>query len=119
MPKTSKPALIGKIVPRVPKEDQNVKDIPVKDKEIPKVVIKLQGKQVALTTEAKHADEQASGRQSSARSADFNRKAGKSADSGSTQSQTMVTSAGSTKDDKLVSTQATVKGAGKASQLKE
>ncbi|XP_044028577.1 histone-lysine N-methyltransferase 2B isoform X2 [Siniperca chuatsi] len=119
IPKTPKAALIGKIVPRVSKEGQRVKESPVKDKEIPKVVIKLHGKQVALIAKAKHADEQASGRQRSKRSADFIRKARKSADSGSKQNQTAATSAGDTKQDKLVSALTAVKGAGKASKVKE
>lgn len=58
------------------------------------MVIKLQGKQVALTAKAKHAGEQASGRQSSTRSADFIRKAGKSVVSDRRQNQTATTSAG-------------------------
>ncbi|XP_051245478.1 histone-lysine N-methyltransferase 2B isoform X2 [Dicentrarchus labrax] len=119
IPRTPKPSIIGKIVPRLPKEGQDVKDRPVKDKDIPKVVVKLHGKQVDLPAKAKHADGQASGRQSSTRSADFNSKAGKSADSGSMQNQTAATSAGSTKQDKLVSPLAAVKGAGKASKVKE
>ncbi|XP_035849025.1 histone-lysine N-methyltransferase 2B isoform X2 [Sander lucioperca] len=94
LPKTPKPALIGKIVPRSSKEGLVVKESPSKDKEIPKVVIKLQGKQVALTAKAKHAGEQASGRQSSTRSADFIRKAGKSVVSDRRQNQTATTSAG-------------------------
>ncbi|XP_076610280.1 histone-lysine N-methyltransferase 2B isoform X4 [Chaetodon auriga] len=119
IPKTPKSALIGKIVPRVPKEGQSDKDSPDKFKEVPKVVIKLHGKQVALTAKAKYSDEQASGRQNSARSADFIKKAGKSADSGSMQSQTAATSAGGTKQEKLVSTLAELKGAEKASKVKE
>ncbi|KAM9340231.1 histone-lysine N-methyltransferase 2B [Symphorus nematophorus] len=119
MPKTTKPAIIGKIVPRVAKEGQGVKDIPVKDKEIPKMVIKLHGKQVAPTAKAEHAEEQASGRQGSTRSADF-RKAGKSAaDSGSTLSQTATTSTGGTEQDKLVSALTAVKGEGEASKVRE
>ncbi|XP_035536779.1 histone-lysine N-methyltransferase 2B isoform X3 [Morone saxatilis] len=109
IPRTPKPSIIGKIVPRVPKEGQDVKDRPVKDKDIPKVVVKLHDKQVALPAKTKHADGQASGRQSSTRSAD----------SGSMQNQTAATSAGSTKQDKLVSALAAVKGAGKASKVKE
>ncbi|XP_075962065.1 histone-lysine N-methyltransferase 2B isoform X4 [Anarhichas minor] len=96
-PKTTKPSLIGKIVPRVSKEGQGVQESPEKDKEIPTVVIKLHGKQVALTAKAKHSGEQASGRRSSTRSADFLRKAGKLAHSGGRQNQTAATSAGDTK----------------------
>ncbi|XP_008282049.1 histone-lysine N-methyltransferase 2B isoform X2 [Stegastes partitus] len=103
MPKTPKPALIGKIVPRVPKEDQG-------GKEIPKVVIKLHGKQVALPAKAKQADNQASGTQSSATSADIIRKAEETADSHSTQNQTAATSAGGTKEDKNTRTQTAGKG---------
>ncbi|XP_045913777.1 histone-lysine N-methyltransferase 2B isoform X2 [Micropterus dolomieu] len=119
IPKSPKAVLIGKIVPRVSKESQCVKESSVKDKEMPKVVIKLHGKQVALAAKAKHADEQASGRQGSKRSADFIRKARKSVDSGSMQNQTAATSAGGTKQDKLMSTLTAVKGAGKASKVKE
>ncbi|XP_071357345.1 histone-lysine N-methyltransferase 2B isoform X2 [Trachinotus anak] len=117
IPKTPKPALIGKIVPRVPKEDQGAKESPVEDKETPKVVIKSHGKQVAVTAKAKRADEQASSRQSSKRSVDFIRKAGEIADSGSTQNQTAATSAGGTKQNKLVSTLTSVTE--KASKVKE
>ncbi|XP_067468836.1 histone-lysine N-methyltransferase 2B isoform X2 [Thunnus thynnus] len=99
IPKTPKPALIGKIVPRVPKEGQGVKESQVKDKEIPKVVIKLHGKHVPLPANA-------SGRQSST-------------DSGSTQNQTAATSARGTKQDKLVSTLTALKGKEKASKVKE
>ncbi|KAI3358673.1 hypothetical protein L3Q82_015076 [Scortum barcoo] len=119
IPKTPKPALIGKIVPRVPKSDQSVKESTVTDKELPKVVIKLHGKQVALTAQPKHADEQASGRQSSTRSAHFIRQAGKSADSGSTLNQTAATSAGGTKQDKLTGALTAVRGAGKSSKAEE
>ncbi|XP_030596227.1 histone-lysine N-methyltransferase 2B isoform X2 [Archocentrus centrarchus] len=99
IPKTPKPALIGKIVPRIPKEDQSVKENQVKEKEISKDVIKLQGKQVALAAKAKHADKQASGTQSSAKSSDVLRKAGETAHSG-VQNQTATTSAGGTKQAK-------------------
>lgn len=64
--------------------------------------MKVRGEQVALTAKAKHADEQASGRRSGASSADFIRKAGKSVDSGSTQSQTATTSAGGSKKEQQV-----------------
>ncbi|XP_036948392.1 histone-lysine N-methyltransferase 2B isoform X2 [Acanthopagrus latus] len=114
IPKTPKPALIGKIVPRINKEGHGVKD-----KEIPKMVIKLHGQPVALSAKAKHADGQASRRQSSKRSVDFIKKAGKSADSDSTQSKTAATSAGGTGQDKLVSPLTAVKGAGRASKVKE
>ncbi|XP_068567242.1 histone-lysine N-methyltransferase 2B isoform X3 [Cebidichthys violaceus] len=97
IPKTPKPSLIGKIVPRFFKEDQGVQESPPKDKEVPKVVIKLHGKQVVLTAKAKHSGEQASGGQSSTRSADFLRKTGKSAHLGGRQNQTATTSAGGTK----------------------
>ncbi|KAK5611023.1 hypothetical protein CRENBAI_023077 [Crenichthys baileyi] len=75
IPKTPKPALIGKIVPRVHKEGQDVKESPVKEKELPKVVIKVQDKG-ALTAKAKHAEKQTSARQSSTSSADIIGKAG-------------------------------------------
>lgn len=107
IPRTPKPALIGKIVPRIPKEGQDVKESLSKDKDI-----KLHGKQVAVTANA-------SGRQSSTRSADFIRRAGETADSGSTQNQTAATSARGTKQDKLMSTLTAVKGKEKASKVKE
>ncbi|XP_022073088.2 histone-lysine N-methyltransferase 2B isoform X1 [Acanthochromis polyacanthus] len=107
MPKTPKPALIGKIVPRVRKEDQG-------GKEIPKVVIKLHGKRAALTAKAKQTDNQASGTQSSATSADIIRKAGATTDSHSTQNQTAATSAGGSDVGKT--TQTTVKGIEKAAR---
>ncbi|XP_041665951.1 histone-lysine N-methyltransferase 2B isoform X2 [Cheilinus undulatus] len=99
MPRSPKPALIGKIVPRVQREGQGVKDSQVKDNEIPKAVIKLRGKQTALT-----ANEQDFGRLSST----------KSADSGSSQSQTAPTSA-----DELMSVQTSVISADEASKVKE
>lgn len=114
IPKTPKPALIGKIVPRINKEGHGIKD-----KEIPKMVIKLHGKPVALSAKAKLADGQASRRQSSKRSVDFIKKAGKSADSDSTQSKTAATSAGGIGQDKLVSPLTAVKGSGRASKVKE
>ncbi|TKS88319.1 Histone-lysine N-methyltransferase 2B [Collichthys lucidus] len=119
LPKTPKAALIGKIVPRVPKEVQDGKDNPEKDPQIPKVVIQLHGKQVALTAKAKHADVQPSGRQSSTRSADIIRRTGKSADSGSKQNQTAATSAGSPKQEKPLRALTAVKGAEKTSKVKE
>ncbi|XP_049457732.1 histone-lysine N-methyltransferase 2B isoform X2 [Epinephelus fuscoguttatus] len=97
IPKTPKPSLIGKIVPRVPKEGQGIKENQEKDKEIPKVVIKLHSKQVAVTAEEKHPGEKASGRQSSTGSTDFIRKAGQSVASGGKQNQTALTSAGGNK----------------------
>nr|XP_046273400.1 histone-lysine N-methyltransferase 2B isoform X2 [Scatophagus argus] len=119
IPKTQKPALIGKIVPRVPKEGHVVKDSPLKDKEVPTMVKKAHSKQVPLTAKAKRTDGQASGRQSSTRSASFSEKAGKSADSGSTQSQTSITSDGGSKQDQELGTLAAVKGTRKASKVKE
>lgn len=76
------------------------------------MVIKLHGKQIALTANA-------SGRQSSTRSADFIRRAGETADSGSMQNQTAATSARGTKQDKQVSALTAVKGKEKASKVKE
>uniref|UniRef100_UPI0037E73F0E histone-lysine N-methyltransferase 2B isoform X2 n=1 Tax=Semicossyphus pulcher TaxID=241346 RepID=UPI0037E73F0E len=108
MPRSPKLSLIRKIVPRVPKDGQGDKESPAKDKETPTVVIKLRGRQAALTAE-----------QSSTRSANFIRKAGRSADSGSTRNKTAATSAGGTKQDKLVSTRTAVRGAEKASKVKE
>ncbi|KAM4725415.1 histone-lysine N-methyltransferase 2B isoform 2-T2 [Anableps anableps] len=72
IPKSPKPSLIGKIVPRIPKEGQDVKESPNKDKELPKVVIKLHNK----GTKAKLAEKQTSAVQSSATSADIIGKAG-------------------------------------------
>lgn len=118
IPKTPKPAILGKIVPRSPKDSQDGRDSPVKDEEVPKVVIKLQGKQRALTAKAKQTDGKM-GRQSNTRSTDFIEQAGISADSGSMQNQTAVTSAGGFKQEKLVSTLAAVKGAGKNSTVIE
>ncbi|XP_029299572.1 histone-lysine N-methyltransferase 2B [Cottoperca gobio] len=94
-PKSPKSALVGKIVQRDPEEDQGIEESPSIDEEIPTVVIKLHGKQVALTAVAKHAGEQASG--SSTRSADSIRKVGKSAYSRSMRNQTASTSAGGNK----------------------
>ncbi|XP_008420423.1 histone-lysine N-methyltransferase 2B isoform X2 [Poecilia reticulata] len=53
-PKTPKPSLIGKIVPRIPKEGPDVKESPTRDKQLPKVVIKVHNK----GTKAKHVDKQ-------------------------------------------------------------
>ncbi|XP_035476375.2 histone-lysine N-methyltransferase 2B isoform X2 [Scophthalmus maximus] len=119
LPKTPKPALIGKIVPRVPKDGQGIKESPVEEKQIPKVVIKLHSKQVALPTKAKRKDEQASDSQGSTRPAVFIRKAGEKANSGSMKNQTAATSARGTRHYKLVSTLMAVKGAEKASKVKE
>uniref|UniRef100_UPI003AADCCE6 histone-lysine N-methyltransferase 2B n=1 Tax=Centroberyx gerrardi TaxID=166262 RepID=UPI003AADCCE6 len=125
VPKTPKPALIGKIVQRVPKEGQGVKESPGMDKPVPKIVIKLPGKQVAPSLRARHAGQQASGTQSSTKSEGSVRKTGETVDStlatrtGSTQNQTATTSAGGTKQDKLVCTLTVVKGREKASRVKE
>ncbi|XP_026013079.1 histone-lysine N-methyltransferase 2B isoform X2 [Astatotilapia calliptera] len=114
IPKTSKPGLIGKIVPRVPKEDLDGKESEEKEKEIPKHVIKLQGKQVALTAKAKHADKQASGTQSGTKSPDIFRKAGETAHSG-VLNQAAATSAGGTKQGKSANAvTAAVKGTERA-----
>ncbi|XP_034560328.1 histone-lysine N-methyltransferase 2B isoform X2 [Notolabrus celidotus] len=109
MPRPPKEALVGRILPRVAKDGQGVKESLVKDKEIPKVIIKLRGKQGAPP-----AKEQASCRRSSTESADFIKKAGKSADSSSMENQTATTSA-----DKLRSAQTAVIGAEKASKVRE
>ncbi|KAF3834080.1 hypothetical protein F7725_025284, partial [Dissostichus mawsoni] len=95
--KSPKSSLIGKIVSRVPKEDHGFIESPSKDQDIPKVLIKLHGKQVAPTVVAKHAGAQASDRQSSTRAADFIRRAGKSAYSRNMRNQTAATSAGGTR----------------------
>ncbi|XP_017279835.1 histone-lysine N-methyltransferase 2B isoform X2 [Kryptolebias marmoratus] len=65
IPKTLKQSLIRKIVPRVAKDGHDVKD-----KDMPKVVIKVHNKQDALPPKAKRADKQISGGQSSTTSAD-------------------------------------------------
>ncbi|XP_065326800.1 histone-lysine N-methyltransferase 2B-like isoform X2 [Pelmatolapia mariae] len=114
IPKNPKPGLIGKIVPRVPKEDLDGKESQEKEKEIPKHVIKLQGKQVALTAKAKHADKQASGTPSGTKSPDIFRKAGETAHSG-VLNQAAATSAGGTKQEKSANAvTAAVKGTEKA-----
>nr|XP_019957474.1 PREDICTED: histone-lysine N-methyltransferase 2A-like [Paralichthys olivaceus] len=87
-PKTPKPALIGKIVPRLHKEGQGVKESPVEDKQIPKMIIKVHSKQLVLPTKAKHIDERASGSQSSTRSTVFTRKAAGKGESGRMHNQT-------------------------------
>ncbi|XP_005457315.1 histone-lysine N-methyltransferase 2B isoform X2 [Oreochromis niloticus] len=114
IPKTPKAGLIGKIVPRVPKEDLGGKESQEKEKEIPKHVIKLQGKQVALTAKAKHANKQASGTSSGTKSPDIFRKAGEMAHSG-VLNQAAATSAGGTKQEKSANAvTAAVKGTEKA-----
>ncbi|KAK2830486.1 hypothetical protein Q5P01_018417 [Channa striata] len=115
IPKTQKQTLVGKIVPKVSKEGQGVVKIPEKLEEVPKVLIKLQGKQEALVTKAKREDE---GRLSSTSSYDLINKTGAMADSGSMQSQTAATSAGGSKQDKLVRS-LTVKGKEKAFEVRE
>lgn len=111
IPKTPKPALIGKIVP---------KDSPVKDNKIPKGVNKLQGNQQALTTKARHTNEKALAIQAGIRSTDSIEKTGKSAySSNSSQSQTSLTPAGSSKLEKLVDSLAEVKDAGKTPRVQE
>lgn len=110
--------LVGKIVPKSPKESQGGEDSPVKDKDVPKVVIKLQGRQRAPTAKAKHTDGKV-GRQSNTRSTVLIEKAKISADSGSLQSETAVTSADGFEQEKLVSTPAAVTGAGKNSTVIE
>lgn len=116
IPKTTKPPLIGKIVPRVHKDKQDDSDSPV---EIPRVVIKLHGKQQTSDLKDTNEDEEALGQQSSTRSTDFIKKAEDSADSGSTQSQTAATSVVGTKQEKQASAVLAVKGAGRASKVKE
>lgn len=82
---------------RIPKEDHGFIKSRSKDQDIPKVLIKLHGKQVAPTVAAKHAGAQASDRQSRTRAADFIRRAGKSAYSRNMRNQTAATSAGGTR----------------------
>ena len=88
IPNTTKPALIGKIVPRIHKEDPGVKESPEEDKQIPKMIIKVRSKRLVLPTKAKHKDEQASGSQSRTRSSVLTRKAGETGKSGRMQNQT-------------------------------
>nr|XP_043908933.1 histone-lysine N-methyltransferase 2B isoform X3 [Solea senegalensis] len=108
-PKTT---LIGKIVPRLPKDGQSLEESPGENKPSSKVVIKLQSEHATPTTKAKHAVEEASGRQSSTRSAAFIKKSGETADSG-------ISPADGTKHYKLVSTLTAVKGAEKTTKVKE
>lgn len=56
IPKTPKPSLIGKIVPRISKEGPDVEGSPTRDKELPKVVIKVHNK----GRKAKHVEKQTS-----------------------------------------------------------
>lgn len=97
IPKNPKSSLIGKIVPRIPKEDQGVKENQEKESEIPKDVIKLQGKRTAPAAKAKHADKQA--KQTGAKSSEVIKKPRETAHSGM-QNQTATTSAGGTKQNK-------------------
>lgn len=111
LPKAPKPAPVGKIVPRLSKRRPGVNKNPEKVKEISRVVIKLHGKNEALTAKAKLAD--------STRSADFISKTRKTAVLGNIQNQTVATSAGGSKQDKVVSTLTAVKGTEKASEVRE
>lgn len=90
--KTPKPALIGKIVPRAAKES------PVKDKELPKGMIKLRSNQQMPTAK----DEQALDILRRTRLRSFAEKAVTSEDPGSVQSQTSVSLTGYSKRDKTV-----------------
>lgn len=83
------------------------------------MVIKLHGKQQTSALKDKHEDEEASGQQSTARSTDFIKKAEESADSDSTQSQAAASSVVGTKQEKQVNAVPAVKGAGRASKVKE
>ncbi|XP_029920057.1 histone-lysine N-methyltransferase 2B isoform X2 [Myripristis murdjan] len=124
VPKTPKPTLIGKIVQRVPKDSQSAKESSVTDKPVPRIVIKLPGKGPAPSPRATCEDQQASGTQSRTKDGSV-RKTGEKTDSalasrtGSTQNQTTTTSAVGTKQDKLVSTPAVVKGREKASRVEK
>ncbi|KAM4631488.1 uncharacterized protein ACJ7VT_000953, partial [Polymixia lowei] len=116
VPRNPKSALIGKIVKRVPKEDQGMKGSPAKDTPVPRITIKLPAKQIA--PKAKFAGRQASGAQSSTKS---KVDATSATSTGSKQDQTAKdsTSAGGTKQDKLVCTLTVVKGKDKASRVKK
>ncbi|XP_029023836.1 histone-lysine N-methyltransferase 2B [Betta splendens] len=111
LPKTPKPSLVGKIVPRLSKGSQGANDSPEKVKEISRVVIKLHGKNEALTAKAKLAD--------STKSAGFFSKTRKTAVLGSIQNQTVATSAGDSKQDKVASALTSVKGTGKTPEVRE
>ncbi|XP_026155382.1 histone-lysine N-methyltransferase 2A isoform X2 [Mastacembelus armatus] len=100
--KSPKPALIGKIVPRVLKEGQGGK----------KGTAEV--KQEAPSDE----DKQVTDRQSTMRAADLIGKVTEAADLGSMQNQTATTSAGGTRQDKVLSALAAVKGTEKASKVK-
>lgn len=90
--KTPKTALIGKIVPRTGKES------PVKDKEMPKGMIKLRSNQQMPTAK----DERALDILRRTRLRGLTEKAVTSEDSGSVQSQTSVSLTGYSKRDKVV-----------------
>ncbi|XP_067354866.1 histone-lysine N-methyltransferase 2B isoform X1 [Channa argus] len=116
IPNTQKQSLVGKIVPRFPKEGHGVNKIPEKIKEVSKVLIKLPGKQEALVAKPKHEDE---GRQSTTSSIDIISKTRGTADRGSMQSQTAATSSGGSKQDKLMRSLTAVKGKDKAFEVRE
>lgn len=90
--KSPKPTLIGKIVPRATKE------IPVKDKEMPKGMIKLRSNQQMPTAK----DEQALDILRRTRLRGLTEKTVTSEDSGSMQSQTSISLTGYSKRDKVV-----------------
>lgn len=118
IPNTSKSALIRKIVPGVLKEGRGGSKCPGEVKEIPTVVIKQVGKLPALSAEAKHAHEHASGRRSRIQSTVFISKAGETV-LGSTRNQTATTAASGIKKNKLASTLKAVKGMEKTSKVRE
>lgn len=92
--KTTKPSLVGKIVPRA------AKDSPVKDKEMSKGVIKLRGNH--KTPSANNEQDAALDILRRTRLRSLTEKAGTSEDSGSVQSQTSVSLTGYRKRDKMV-----------------
>uniref|UniRef100_A0A3P9MDA5 [histone H3]-lysine(4) N-methyltransferase n=1 Tax=Oryzias latipes TaxID=8090 RepID=A0A3P9MDA5_ORYLA len=90
VPKTLKPGLIGKIVPKPPKEAQDAKESQVKRKETPKAASKDDDKQVALTEKAEQAAREAAGTQPCATPVGGVSKTPEPARSGSKQNQTAV-----------------------------
>uniref|UniRef100_A0A8C8DIC4 [histone H3]-lysine(4) N-methyltransferase n=1 Tax=Oryzias sinensis TaxID=183150 RepID=A0A8C8DIC4_9TELE len=90
IPKTLKPGLIGKIVPKPPKEAQDAKESQVNRKETPKAASKDDDKQVALTEKAEQAAREAAGTQPCATPVGGVSETSEPARSGSRQNQTGV-----------------------------
>ncbi|KAM9385684.1 LOW QUALITY PROTEIN: histone-lysine N-methyltransferase 2A [Pholidichthys leucotaenia] len=114
IPKPPKPTLIGKIVPRFSKDDQGIKESLEKNKEIPKVLIKVQGKQVA--EKVKHAEKEASGTQINTKSSDVIRKEGEAANSGKQNQSSAISASNTTEDEEesaVIDVEGTEEGQGK------